>query len=401
MGANETIRVALIGARNQGRGVALRHIEAGAKIATLCDIDDAVNAKVNPMIAQAQGSAPQYVKDYRRVLDDKNIDAVIISTPDHWHAHMALAACQAGKDVFLEKPVSQTIREGQLIRDAVRKYNRVLQVGTMRRSAEHFRAAAEYVGSGKLGKICLIKAWMCQLRKSIGTPPDSAPPEGVDYAMWLGPAPQRPFNSNRFHYNWRFFWDYGNTELGNQGVHLLDIALWGIQMMRGAKNCLPVRVSGQSGIYWLKDAKEVPDTQVLAYDYGDFILSWELRSFAAHNPVEGTAAGTGFYGTDASLIVDHQGWKVFASDGSIAASMKSTPYRHEQNFLECIKSRRQPVADIETGRLSTTLCHLGNVVTRLNRAVVFDPATETFGADRQANALLTKSYRAAYPLPRV
>ena len=401
MGANETIRVALIGARNQGRGVALRHIEAGAKITTLCDIDDAVNAKVGPMIAQAQGSAPQYVKDYRRVLDDKNIDAVIISTPDHWHTHMALAACQAGKDIFLEKPVSQTIREGQLIRDAVRKYNRVLQVGTMRRSAEHFRAAAEYVGSGKLGKICLIKAWMCQVRKSIGNPPDSAPPEGVDYDLWLGPAPKRPFNPNRFHYNWRFFWDYGNTELGNQGVHLLDIALWGIQMMRKGKNCLPVRVSGQSGIYWLKDAKEVPDTQVLAYDYGDFILSWELRSFAAHNPVEGTAAGTGFYGTEASLIVDHQGWKVYASDGSIAASMKSTPYRHEQNFLECIKSRRQPVADIETGRLSTTLCHLGNVVTRLNRTVVFDPATETFGADKQANALLSKTYRAAYPLPRV
>jgi predicted dehydrogenase len=263
MGASETIRVALIGARNQGRGVALRHIAAGAKIATLCDIDDAINAKVAPMIEKAQGSAPQYVKDYRRVLDDKDIDAVIIAAPDHWHTHMALAACQAGKDVYLEKPVSQTIGEGQLIRDAARKYNRVMQIGTMRRSADHFRAAAEYVGSGKLGKICLIKAWMCQVRKSIGNPPDGNPPDGVDYDMWLGPAPKRAFNPNRFHYNWRFFWDYGNTELGNQGVHLLDIALWGIQKLRGDKNCLPTRVAGQSGIYWLNDAKEVPDTQVL------------------------------------------------------------------------------------------------------------------------------------------
>jgi predicted dehydrogenase len=401
MGANETIRVALIGARNQGKGVALRHIKAGAKIATLCDIDDAINAKISPLLQEAQGSAPQYVKDYRRVLDDKNIDAVIISTPDHWHTHMALAACQAGKDVYLEKPVSQTIREGQLIRDAARKYNRVMQIGTMRRSADHFRAAAEYVGSGKLGKICLIKAWMCQLRKSIGTPADGEPPAGVDYDMWLGPAPKRPFNENRFHYNWRFFWDYGNTELGNQGVHVLDIALWGIQKLRGDKNCLPTRVSGQSGIYWLKDAKEVPDTQVLAYDYGDFVLNWELRSFGGHHPMEGTVAGTGFYGTDATLIVDGSGWKVYASDGSVAASMQSTPFHHEQDFLECIKSRKRPLADIEIGRLSTTLCHLGNVVTRLNRSVVFDPATETFGKDKEANAFLTKTYRSTYPLPRV
>jgi predicted dehydrogenase len=401
MGAAETIRVALIGARNQGRGVALRHVAAGAKIATLCDIDDAINAKVSPMIEKAQGSAPQYVKDYRRVLDDKNIDAVIIATPDHWHTHMALAACQAGKDVYLEKPVSQTIREGQLIRDAARKYNRVMQIGTMRRSADHFRAAAEYVGSGKLGKICLIKAWMCQVRKSIGKPPDGAAPEGVDYDMWLGPAPKRAFNPNRFHYNWRFFWDYGNTELGNQGVHLLDIALWGIQKLRGDKDCLPTRVSGQSGIYRLDDAKEVPDTQVLTYDYGDFMLNWELRSFIGHHPVEGTAAGTGFYGTDATLIVDGGGWKVYASDGTVAASMPSAPFRHERNFLDCIKSRERPVADIEVGRLSTTLSHLGNIVSRLNRGVVFDPTTETFGDDKEANRFLTKTYRGDYPLPRV
>jgi predicted dehydrogenase len=401
LGANDTVNLALIGARNQGRGVALRSVAAGARIKTICDIDDAINAKVNPEIAKKQGVAPGYVKDYRRVLDDKNIDAVIIAAPDHWHTHMALAACQAGKDVFLEKPVSQTIREGQTIRDAARKYNRVMQIGTMRRSADHFRTAAEYAGSGKLGKICMVKAWMCQVRKSVGTPPDGAAPAGADYDMWLGPAPQRPFNQNRFHYNWRFFWDYGNSELGNQGVHMLDVALFGIQKMRQAEKCLPTRVSGQSGIYWLDDAKEVPDTQVVTYDFGDFMLVWELRSFNEKHAMEGTQAGTGFYGTEGVLIVDGGGWQVRGNSGEPGPKSGPSRYEHEKNFLDCLKSRQRPNADIEIGRLSTTLCHLGNIVHHLKRDVRFDPATETFPGDKQANALLAKSYRTAYPMPKV
>ena len=400
-GANEKITLALIGARNQGKGVALRSIEAGAEIKTLCDIDDAVNAEVNPLLAKAQGKAPAYVKDFRRVLDDKDIDAVIIAAPDHWHTRMALLACQAGKDVYLEKPVSQTIREGQMIRDAVRKYQRIMQVGTMRRSGDHFRTAAEFVGSGKLGRICLVKAWMNQVRNSIGTPPDGEPPAGADYDAWLGPAPKRPFNRNRFHYNWRFFWDYGNTELGNQGVHMLDVALWGIQMMRRQEKCLPVRVSSQAGIYWLQDAKEVPDTQVVTYDYGDFLLVWELRSFGSHTPMEGMQAGTAFYGTEGTLLVDARGWHVLLPKDQRGPSAEGMRFYHEKDFLACVKSRRRPHADIEIGRLSTTLCHLGNISHHLRRDVRFDAATETFGDDREANALLTKPYRKEYPLPAV
>jgi predicted dehydrogenase len=314
---------------------------------------------------------------------------------------MAIMACQAGKDVFLEKPVSQTIREGQLIRDAARKYDRVMQIGTMRRSAEHFRTAAEYVGSGKLGKVCLVKAWMCQIRESIGNPPDGAPPAGADYGMWLGPAPRRVFNPNRFHYNWRFFWDYGNSELGNQGVHMLDVALWGIQKMLKREKCLPMRVSGEGGIYWLDDAKEVPDTQVVNYDFGDFLLVWELRSFSRGNAVEGTAAGTGFYGTEGALIVDGDGWRVQGSKGETGPTAARAPFEHEKNFLECIKSRGRPNADIEIGRLSTTLCHLGNISYHLKRSVRFDPETETFPGDGEANAMLSKSYCDAWPLPAV
>lgn len=400
-GANEKVTLALVGARNQGRGVAKRAIQAGAQIKTICDIDEAIIQKVSPEIEGAQNRHPSGIREYRKVLDDKDIDAVIIATPDHWHTHMALLACQAGKDVYVEKPLSQTIEEGHLIRDAARKYNRVMQVGTQRRSGEHFREAAKYVASGKLGKVCLIKAWMCQVRESIGNPPNGTPPATANYDMWLGPAPERPFNSNRFHYNWRFFWDYGNSELGNQGVHMLDVAVWAIQEMRGVENSLPKRISSNGGIYWLDDAKEVPDTQVVTYDYGDLLLTWELRSFARHHPIEGAAAATGYYGTEGTLILDGDGWKVYAKDGSPGPQMKSTGMFHEKNFLECVKSRQKPHSDVEIGRLSTTLCHLGNISHHLGRDVRFDPKTETFGDDAKANALLKKTYRSSYPRPKV
>ena len=400
-GANEKIVLALIGGNNQGRGVALNAIKDGATIKTFCDLDDAVLSRTGADLAKAQGKAPLFEKDFRRVLDDKDIDGVIIATPDHWHAIPTLLACQAGKDVYIEKPLSHTIHEGQLMRDAARKYKRVVQVGMQRRSEEHFRSAVEYVASGKLGKVCLVKAWMCQVRGSIGNPPDEPAPAGIDYDVWLGPAPKRPFNKNRFHYNWRFFWDYGNTELGNQGVHMLDIAMWGIQALRGVDKCLPRHVSGSSGIYWLDDAKEVPDTQIMTYDYGDLALVWELRSFQNLFPLEGTTAATAFYGTEGALIVDGRGWQVYAKKGEVGPSEKASGGSHTKDFLDCIKSRRQPNADVELGRLSTTICHLGNICTRLKRDVRFDPQAENFANDQEANVLLSKEYRAPYTLPVV
>jgi predicted dehydrogenase len=401
LGANEKIVLALIGGNNRGRDDGLSAIRDGAAIKTFCDIDDAVLRKTGASLAAAQSRSPAFEKEFRRVLDDKEIDGVIIATPDHWHAIQTIQACQAGKDVYIEKPLSQTIHEGHLMRDAARKYDRVVQVGTQRRSSEHFRSAVDYVASGKLGKVCLVKAWMCQVRGSIGKPPDSPVPPGVDYDRWLGPAPQRPFNRNRFHYTWRFFWDYGNTELGNQGVHMLDVALWGIQALRGTIHCLPKGVSGQSGIYWLDDAKEVPDTQVLTYDCGDLTLVWELHSFQDFLPLEGTTAATAFYGSQGVLLVDGSGWKVRLPKGAPGPSEKPSGGSHTKNFLECMKTRKRPNADVELGRLSTTLCHLGNICTRLKRDVRFDPTQENFGDDKQANAMLTKEYRAPYLLPAV
>jgi predicted dehydrogenase len=408
-GANEKVVLALIGGRNQGRGDALRAIKQGAEIKTFCDLDQAILDKVNPDLERAQNKVPGTTKEFRRVLDDKDIDGVIVAVPDHWHTNITLLACQAGKDVYIEKPLSQTIHQGHLIRDAARKYNRVVQVGTQNRSNVNFQTAIEYVKSGKLGKICEIGAWECQVRRSIGNPPDSDPPGTVDYDVWLGPAPKRPFNINRFHYNWRFFWDYGNTEQGNQGVHMLDVALWGIQALRGLDSCLPTRVSGNSGIYWLKDAKEVPDTQVLTYEYGDFMLTWELRSFARHHPIDGSREGIAFIGTDATLMIHGEGyegsWKVYPSDRSVGPSAepadKSQDGLHEKNFIDCIRSRRRPNADVEIGRLASTICHLGNICTRLRRDILFDPKTENFGRDKEANSYLTKEFRRPYATPKV
>jgi predicted dehydrogenase len=415
MGANEKVNLALIGGRNQGRGVALRAIQAGGRFKTFCDLDPAILEKTGADLAAAQGEKPHFEKNFERVLDDKEIDAVVIAVPDHWHARIALLACQAGKDVYCEKPLCQTIQEGQLMRDAARKYNRVMQVGTQRRSGEHFRSAVETVASGKLGKVPLIKAWINQIRLSISTPPDSTPPPDVDYDRWLGPAPKRPFNQNRFHYTWRFFWDYGNSEIGNQGIHVLDVGIWAIQLMRGFENynCLPKRVSATGGIYWLHDAKEVPDTEIVSYDYGDMMLNFELRSFATdytlpHSPPKAgatAAAGptdfyTAYYGTEATLVVTNDRSEIHWKDGRVETT-KATGGSHEGNFLECVKTRKRPNSDVEIGRLSTMLCHLGNISYKLGRDVRFDPKNENFGDDREANQLMSKEYRGPYGLPKV
>jgi predicted dehydrogenase len=410
-GANERVNLALIGGRNRGSQIAEGVIKAGGRIKTFCDLDPAILDKVGADIENWQGTRPGHEKQFQRVLEDKDIDAVMIAAPDHWHARMGLLAIAAGKDVYLEKPLCQTIDEGKKLRDAARKYNRIVQVGTQRRSGPHYRSAAEYVASGKIGKVCLVKGWIDQVRLSIGNPPDSDPPAGVDYNEWLGPAPKRPFNKNRFHYNWRFFWDYGNSEIGNQGVHVLDVALQGIQMMRKDLHVYPKRVSATGGIYWLDDAKEVPDTQSVAYDYGDLMLVFELRSFAFDHilhqgePVKAKGGRTdfyaAFYGTDGTLMLGNSNWRVYREDGTVDPVVKSEGEFHEANFLDCIKSRKLPNSDIEIGRLSTMLCHLGNVSFQLGRDVRFDGASETFGTDHEANARLTKSYRKGFELPNL
>jgi len=393
--ASERVRVAAIGVRNQGKTLAA-HLAAmsDVEIVALCDVDESLRPSATRAVAEVQGPSPRWEKDFRRILDDRSVDAVVIATPDHWHAAMTILACQAGKDVYVEKPVSHNVREGLQMVAAARRTDRVVQSGLQQRSGSHFQKAVEFVRSGRLGTVHLAKAWTVHRRKPIGRKRDGAPPDGVDYDLWLGPAPARPFNANRFHYNWHWFWDYGTGELGNWGVHMLDIARWGLGVD------LPTRVSAAGGRFHFDDDQETPDTLVVHYAYPGATIVWEHRLWSTHG-LEGRSAAAAFYGEAGTLVVDRGGWKVYDLAETIASDTSEQAVAHLRNFIDCIKTRSRPVADIETGHVSSALCHLGNIAYRVGHEVTFAPEAASFGSDRAANVLLSRSYRTPWELPTV
>ncbi len=393
--ANCRLRIGVLGVRNQGRQLAsLFAEEPNVDVAVLCDVDRNLEVGARKAVRDLTGREVRWESDFRRVLDDSSIDAVVIATPDHWHAIMGVMASQAGKDCYLEKPVSHTIEEGQRLVAAARKYGRIVQTGLQQRSGSHFQSAVELVKSGKLGAVRLAKAWFANARKPIGHRRDDVPPSGLDYEMWLGPAPTHAFTSNRCHYNWRAFWDYGTGELGNWGVHLLDVARWGLGVE------LPQRVSAAGGKYCFEDDQETPDTLHATFSYPQHTILWEHRLWTNHG-LEGRGSGVSFHGERGTLVVDRSGWKVYDSDERLTSDTSEQQKAHIRNFLDCVRSRQTPAADIEIGHISTTLCHLGNIAWRVGREVCFDAATHSFGSDLTANALLTKDYRAPWLLPVV
>jgi predicted dehydrogenase len=392
--ASERVRIATIGVRNQGKTLT-SHLASlpDVEVVALCDVDESLRPTAMSAVADAR-TAPRWESDFRRVLDDHSIDAVVIATPDHWHAAMTILACQAGKDVYVEKPVSHNVREGQQMVTAATRFGRVVASGLQQRSGTHFQSAVDFVRSGKLGAVHLAKAWTVHRRKPIGRKRDSSPPDGVDYDLWLGPASARAFNANRFHYNWHWFWDYGTGELGNWGVHMLDIARWGLGVG------LPTRVSAAGGRFHFEDDQETPDTLVVQYAYPRATIVWEHRLWSTHG-VEGRSAAAAFYGELGTLVVDRGGWKVYDFAETIASDSSEQPIAHLRNFVDCIKSRSRPAADIETGHVSSALCHLGNIAYRVGREVAFVPEMATFAGDREANLLLSRSYRAGWELPSI
>ncbi len=394
-GAMSRLRVAVIGVRNQGRNLAtLFAEEPGIEVATLCDVDQNLEAAARKAVKDVSGREPRWEADFRRVLDDSSIDAVVIATPDHWHAIMGVLACQAGKDVYLEKPVSHTIEEGTRLVEAARKHGRVMQTGLQQRSGSHFQSAIEVVQSGKLGSVRLAKAWLSNSRKPIGHRREDVPSTGLNYDLWIGPAPAHAFTSNRSHYNWRSFWDYGTGELGNWGVHLLDVARWGLGVE------LPQRVSSSGGKYVFDDDQETPDTMLTTYSYPQHTILWEHRTWTNHG-LEGRGSGVSFHGERGTLVVDRSGWKVYDSDERLTSDTSEQAKAHVRNFIECVRSRQTPAADIQVGHVSTTLCHLGNIAWRVGHEVQFDEVAQNFGSDAAANAMLTKSYRQPWALPLV
>jgi predicted dehydrogenase len=369
------------------------------EIAQVCDVDENFFPIAQKLLTEKQRPEARTDKDLRRVLEDKSIDAVMVATPDHWHALATIWACQAGKHVYVEKPASHNIREGRRMVEAARKYKRVVQLGTQSRSSESIARAVELVRSGKLGKIPMASVWIAGPRPNIGHAKDTAVPKGVDYDLWLGPAPERAFTSNRFHYRWHWMWDFGSGELGNNGIHALDRIRWLLNLDA------PVRVTAGGGKLFYDDDQETPDTMTVVYDFPTCCVTWEHRLWSKEKPRDGLI----LYGEHGTLVFDRKGgWYV---ENGIEASDKGDPPHggddwspHLRNFLDCIKQSsgstvRRPNADIEEGHKSTRLCHLGNIAFRTGRAIRFDDKTETCIDDKEANRLLGRTYRKPFVMP--
>ncbi|HMC64671.1 MAG TPA: Gfo/Idh/MocA family oxidoreductase [Gemmataceae bacterium] len=390
--ANEKIVLAVMGVRNRGRDL-LHGFSAfdDVEIAYICEVDENVVPAALKSINSRQKKMPKVEKDIRKVLEDKQVTAVAIAAPDHWHALATIWACQAGKDVYVEKPISHNLIEGRRMVEAARKHERVVQVGTQRRSAAHVASAAEFIRAGKLGKVPFARTWIAGNRPSIGHKVDGAVPAGVNYDLWLGPAPERPFNLNRFHYHWHWFWDYGTGEIGNNGIHALDVARWVLGLEA------PARIACGGGKYFYDDDQQTPDTQIASFDFEHTCVTWEHRIWSKTG-IDGQDWGVMLYGEKGNLIFDNNGWH---TTGDVKASDKAAGLErpHLRNFLDCVKDRKRPNADIEEGHKSTRLCHLGNIAYRVGRTLRFDAQTETIVGDAEANKLLGRAYRKPFALP--
>ncbi len=398
--ASDRVQVGVIGLGGRGRSLTGSLVKMpNAQVTHLCDVDQANLERAARVVQQAGGPAPRQSGDMRRLLEDKTIEAVFIATPDHWHAPAAILACDAGKDVYLEKPCSHNLREGRLVVDAARRNNRIVQHGTQARSRPSAIRAIEYVRCGKLGKVHAAKAWNIQMRDNIGHKEDGPVPPGVDYETWLGPAPWIPFNENRFHYNWHWHWHFGTGDIGNDGVHQIDIARWAL----GVNS--PVRVSGMGRKLYFDDDQQTPDTMNITFEYGRKVLIWEMRIWNPYG-LEQVDNGVGVYGSEGMVHIGRWnrrwGYKVFDKQGKLVLDDLETggdDDHHMRNFLACVRSRALPNADIGIGHLSTLHAHLGNVVSRTGRNLRFDQGTETVIADDQANLYVSRRYRTHWGTP--
>ncbi len=424
---NERVNIGVVGFRNRGRD----HYRAFAglanvRVAYLCDVDERLLPPAVDEVEKAAGYRPATFVDLRKLLEQKDLDAVSIATPDHWHALQTIWACQAGKDVYVEKPVCHNLLEGRKMVDAARKHNRIVQVGLNRRSEVKNRAGARFVHAGAFGKAYRAKAVVYRGRTSVGRTPVVPVPQGVHWDLFLGPAPEHPFTLNRFHYGWHYFWETATTEVGNNGVHALDILRWGL-----GKDVHPVKIHCYGGFYEDNSDQETPNLQNAYFEYADGTLV-ELEATTLPSPSFGGVQMGEFFYTSRGYITSAQDWSAVVGDFvpgntpdppsgvSLRASNLSFPrisynpgpaippleepeVSHFQNFVDCVRSRKREDLHCEMleGHMSTALCHLANIAFRTGRRLTFDPATETFPGDEEANRYLTREYRAPFVLPKV
>lgn len=412
-GPNERIRVGMMG--TGGRALSLVRSFADNKfvdIVALADIDSRKFPAALAEIQKRQARVPRTTGDFRRLLDDKDIDALVVGTPDHWHAIPTILACIAGKDVYVEKPDGHNMEEGKRMVAALRRHRRIVQMGSQHRATTRMQSALAFIKEGHLGRCLVAKAWESARQGSIGRPPDGQAPKEVDYDMWLGPAPLRPFNPARFHGNWRWFHDYGTGDLGNDGVHRLDMAFAALAAAAEAQKepplGLPTSIYASGNKWYFDDAQEFPDTLQVNYEYAGprpKILTYEMRIWAPY-PMDGESEGAAVYGDRGTIILGNSRWRAYGPGGKLLreGSGDSHERPHVQNFIDCIKSRQRPYCDLETiGHPASILCHAGNISARLGgRKLRLDPKTELFIDDREANALRSRpEYRKPWVLPEV
>lgn len=387
--ANDRVVLGFIG--TGGRGQHLMRVALSnpdVQIAAVCDV---MESRLSQAVQITGGTATPY-KDFRRLLERKDLDAVFVTTPDHWHCIMTIAACEAGKDVYVEKPLGHNIAEGRAAVNAAKRFNRIVQHGTQQLSGQHYAEARELIRSGALGKITHVRIWNVwnESPDGIGNPPDSEPPPDIDYDMWLGPAPKRPFNPNRCYApGYWFQWDYSGGHMLAWAIHHIDTAHWVLGVTA------PRMVVSTGGKYALKDNRTTPDTQDALLDYGDFIVQASVYHANAR-PIEGSWYGIAFYGTNGTMRLLREGFEVYPEgDRTRPIGRGGSPQDepHVRNFLDCVKSRKQPNAPVEWGHLSTNAMHLANIALRTGRAVHWDAKGEKVIGDEGANRYLCRTYR--------
>ncbi len=399
-GPNDKVRIALIGAGGMGKGdLSCFFLNPEVDCVAVCDVDDAMIKQGVEICQKQRNKQPDTYKDFRRILDRKDVDAVVIATPDHWHALPTVLACQAGKDVYVEKPLATTIDEGRAMLEASNRHGRVVQMGSQWRSCKHIIEATDFIRSGKLGKISVVRGWAyLDWLPTIGNPADGVPPQGVDYDMWLGPAPKRPFNPNRFHFNFRWFWDYAGGLMTDWGVHLINM------MLMGTGREWPKSVSSSGGKYVFEDNSETPDAQITVYEFPSYMLVWEHKA-GLNNGLHGRSWGVQWSGTEGTIILNDGGWEIVTERKQANLDSERKPGSgdprpaHVRDFLSCMKTRKQPCLNLEAGHHVSTVAHLGNIAYRTGRKLYWDATKEKIIDDRDADKLVGVKYRKPWSLP--
>lgn len=376
----------------------------GVEIAWVCDVDANRAAAAARLVTEAGGRAPQVAGDLRKVLDDRAVDAVFIATPDHWHAPASILALDAGKHVYVEKPCSHNIREGRLMIEAAAQSGKLLEVGTQSRSTEVVRDIIQRIHSGAIGEVLVAKAWNSQRRGNIGKAQPASPPGELDFETWLGPAPAVPYRKNLLHGSWRWFHDFGCGDIGNDGVHDLDVALWGLNVTTH-----PSRVACLGGKYFFDDDQQFPDTQYAVFEYATGKpgvmkqLIFEQRIWSPYRQ-DDYENGAAFYGTEGMVVMGHTiGWKLYGPKNKLIEERTGSAdlAAHHRNFLACVRGEEKRLnADIQAGHLAASLCHLANISARTGRTLQFDPAKERILNDPEANKLVRRKYREHWGTPK-